>query len=76
MRRRITAIGNVMFIGGRMGPSMNDLVDQFVTAVNGTHVAIRCGVRRSAEGGGPHRVWRDRTSELRHRERAAASVVR
>ncbi len=35
---RIRATGNVMFIGGRMGPSMNNLVDQFVTAVNGTRV--------------------------------------
>ena len=35
---RIGATGNVMFIGGRMGPSMSDLVDEFVTAVNGTRV--------------------------------------
>ena len=35
---QIRATGNVMFIGGRMGPSLNNLVDQFVTAVNGTRV--------------------------------------
>ena len=35
---QISATGNVMFIGGRMGPSMSTLVDQFVAAVNGTRV--------------------------------------
>ena len=35
---QITAHGNVMFVGGRMGPSMHDLVDQFLAAVDGTRV--------------------------------------
>ena len=35
---QITATGNVMFIGGRMGPSMSNLVDEFVAAVNGTRI--------------------------------------
>ena len=35
---RIRATANVMFIGGRTGPSMSNLVDQFVTAVNGMRV--------------------------------------
>ena len=35
---QIGAIGNVMFIGGRVGPSMSNLIDQFVTAIDGTRV--------------------------------------
>jgi anaerobic selenocysteine-containing dehydrogenase/Fe-S-cluster-containing dehydrogenase component len=35
---RIGASANLMFIGGRMGPSMSNLVDQFVASVNGTRV--------------------------------------
>ena len=34
----IGASANLMFIGGRMGPSMSNLVDQFVASVNGTRV--------------------------------------
>ncbi|MDH3725811.1 MAG: molybdopterin-dependent oxidoreductase, partial [Thermoleophilia bacterium] len=35
---RIQSNGNVMFIGGHMGPTMSGLVDRFVDTVNGTRV--------------------------------------
>jgi molybdopterin-containing oxidoreductase family iron-sulfur binding subunit len=35
---RIRGLGNVLFIGGHMGPTMSALVDDFVAAVGGTRV--------------------------------------
>lgn len=37
---RLGSAGNVMFIGGSMGPTMSRLVDQFLGSVNGSRVAF------------------------------------